>query len=366
MSKQKERLKKIDDFFDHVSTHLSFSKINPKNSDQVRSRFLKRMYTPVFEYDPLPHLNILKGILEVMQINGESQIEKIFEKKRKELLLKLALLQSRGTEDFAKYSAKIYPPPNKQLIETAKNILTLPKSPKDERIPRKDAVKHIRAGIKLLGLDWKVRNKNLVASAEVNPQNKTVYLRKGERFAKNFTKRLVIHEIGTHVVRAENASLQQYKLFRNGFPSYLETEEGLAAYNEYSHNLMTTSVLKNYAGRVLAIHYALNHDFKQTYKYMRTYFGKKTALKLTLRAKRGLPDGKTKGAYTKDAVYLRGFLKVAKYAKRQKGDLNKLYIGKIGLTDLKQLEKIKHKAPKFFPPKSFEEPNQNIKKLLKL
>ena len=207
----------------------------------------------------------------------------------------------------------------------------------------------IRLAFKTLGFNWRLLNKDLITSARVNPLKQTLELRKKERFSEKYVRRLIVHEIGTHAVRAENGRLQPLLVFLHGLPGYLETEEGLAAYSEYLTGVLDNSTLRNYAGRVAAIHHALSHDFLSTYKHMKKFFRDKIAWKLTLRAKRGLKDTSLPGAYTKDVIYLRGFLAVKKYIQKG-GDITKLYVGKIGLKDVPLLTKIPGIVkPKFLP-----------------
>ena len=50
-----------------------------------------------------------------------------------------------------------------------------------------------------------------------------------------------------------------------------------------------------------------------------------------------MSDTSSKGAYTKDAVYLKGFFDVLNFAKKH--DIDELYIGKVGISDLPLLKK---------------------------
>jgi uncharacterized protein (TIGR02421 family) len=374
-SSSADRLQKIDAFFNHISAHLSFSAINPSNAAQIDLKILKSKKNITFEYEQLPELAGLISLLEVIEFT-HSPFEQIFAKKRDELILKLRLLESRGTVSFSKTSSQLYARPSKQLLKIAQIILeTLPNN-KNERaklqklksiisakiltsqtdvkyLTRKEAKKFLENCLSSLGLDWSVKIRKQIVSAEVDVAKKTIFLESKDRFLENYIHRLAIHEIGTHVLRAENGALQKYNIFLHGFAQYLETEEGLAAYNEYTHSVMTNAILRNYAGRVLAIDYAMTHSFYETYEYLSTFFTQSAALKLTLRVKRGLVDMYSHGAYTKDASYLRGFLAVLEFAKKHNSDVSALYIGKIGIADLEGLSLIKTEysiiEPKYLP-----------------
>jgi hypothetical protein len=188
-------------------------------------------------------------------------------------------------------------------------------------------------------IKWKVREKDMVAGAAVNSKSKTLYLNKNRSFTESDVGRLIEHEINTHIIRAENGAKKSKKMFKYGFPRYLETEEGLAAYNEYKSGLLSPKILKIYAGRVLAVHLALKNSFSFVYNSLLDYFPKGEAWILTLRAKRGLMNASKPGAFTKDYLYLQGFLKVKGYVEGG-GDIKKLYVGKIGVEHVPLLEYI--------------------------
>jgi len=119
-------------------------------------------------------------------------------------------------------------------------------------------------------------------------------------------------------------------MFEFGFPWYLDTEEGFAAYNEFKCGLLSPKILRNYAGRVIANHLSLSNSFSRVYNHLLEYFTRQDAWNLTLRSKRGLTNTALPGAFTKDHLYLKGFLKVKEFADSG-GDMKKLYVGKIGI-----------------------------------
>ena len=139
-----------------------------------------------------------------------------------------------------------------------------------------------------------------------------------------------MHEIGTHIKRAENAKEQKLKLFKIGFPYYLATEEGLAAYNEEIAGVHNNNILRQYAGRVIAVDLALKNAFNVVYTTLQQYFTDFEAFTITLRVKRGLKNTQQPGSYTKDHVYLKGLYAVKDFV-RKGGNIKDLYIGKIGI-----------------------------------
>lgn len=333
------RIKRMDSLFSLIGDQINFSAITPRNVAKERKQFLKHKgtYNPQFEYREIDEtFDDYKHILKEMFF-GETKLDKVFDNRKKELIKKIELLQSIGTDKFVIASNKLYKAPEEELVNTAYNILKLPPSSKAKKISRKEAITLLRKVFNTLELKYSINSVDIVTSANVSTEKKRLELKKRERFSEDYTKRLIVHEIGTHVLRTENGNLQNLKIFRTGFANYLETEEGIAAYNEYRSGLMTNSILRNYAGRIIAINHALENDFASTYKHLRKYFKDKTAWKLTLRAKRGITNTKEKGAYTKDVVYLRGFLKILKFT--ENNDIAELYVGKVGLEHLPLFKK---------------------------
>ncbi len=333
------RIKRMDSLFSLIGDQIGFSAITPINVEKERKTFIKNKgaYNPQFEYEKIDEtFDDYKHILKEMSF-GETTIEKLYDQRKKELIKKIELLQQIGSEKFSTTSMKLYKGPEEELVKTAYSILQLPPSSKAKKIPRREAITLLRKVFNALQLKYTITSIGIITSANVSTEKRLLELKKRERFSEDYTKRLIVHEIGTHVLRTENGLLQELKIFRTGFPDYIETEEGIAAYNEYRTGLMTNSILRNYAGRVIAVHYALVNDFMSTYKHLRKFFQEKTAWKLTLRAKRGIGDTAQKGAYTKDAVYLRGFLKILKFTEQH--DIAELYVGKIGIQHVSLLEK---------------------------
>ncbi|MFH0837758.1 MAG: tyrosine/phenylalanine carboxypeptidase domain-containing protein, partial [Patescibacteria group bacterium] len=75
----------------------------------------------------------------------------------------------------------------------------------------------------------------------------------------------------------------------------------------------------------------------------------RSAWRVALKAKRGLGDTGKPGAFTKDFVYYKGYKMVKDFAAKG-GDLRDLYYGKINLSDLEIVKKVKGlKSPIYLP-----------------
>jgi uncharacterized protein (TIGR02421 family) len=351
-----KRIHNFDNFFAYVSSVIESTSLSPINATSEKLKFLKMGKNPVFCYKSVSqNLLDLRCILTEIKF-GKSDIELVYEKKRLSLINKIDLNLRVGTNDFSVASQKIYPAPDDKLVKTSYEILKLVKAKRSKRISRVLTIKLIKNAFAILGIkNWKIASKDIVTSAQVQASTRTFFLRKNERFYASYVKRLIVHEIGTHVVRYENGNRQMLRIFSNGFSNRLETEEGLAVYSEFAAGLLTTSMLRNYAGRVVAVNFALNHGFKATYTHLCKYFKPKTALKLTSRVKRGLMDTSKKGAYTKDVIYLRGFFRVFEYVESGE-DLSALFVGRIGIEDVSvvnKFEKLGYVTPPEYVPEYF-------------
>ena len=145
-------------------------------------------------------------------------------------------------------------------------------------------------------------------------------------------KRLIAHEIEGHVYRYENGLLQPYSVFSRGLSKEsLETDEGLAIVVEQKEKLNADNQLREYAGRVLAVDIASKKNFYETFKSLVNHFSKEDAFTITLRVKRGLHKQSEPGAFTKDALYLKGFLAVSKFLEDH--DMRQLYYGRYSVYD---------------------------------
>ncbi len=337
-----DHLKYTDLKLDEISKNLSFNAINPINAQEEKERFFSRpFYNPQFEYAPYrSSINSLRSTLENIKTD-HSAMGRLFEHTRQNYLTHIDMIKARGTDEFTYQSRRLYGSPDNFLGMNAEVLAKLKIAPSHGKKPltSNQVEKRLKFAFMNYGFDWNVAQKQMIACAAVKTSKRTLYIKKNSSFDSQFVKRLIVHEIGTHAVRFENGLSQPYALFSRGFPGYLMTEEGLAVVNEERHCCLNNVLLKTYAGRVLAIQKALVSSFSETYSYMRRYFSKEAAWRLTLRAKRGLGDTSQPGALTKDMLYLKGYLKVKEFIRRR-GSLSSLYYGKLGIEHVNVLKKI--------------------------
>ncbi|HLD15208.1 MAG TPA: tyrosine/phenylalanine carboxypeptidase domain-containing protein [Candidatus Nanoarchaeia archaeon] len=330
----------IDRQLAFIHKKISSSHNNPLNLEIEKKKVLKdKTYNPVFYYEKnILNYDTFKN--ELNKIKSDSSVfGKLLKAKADELAKKIDLIKSVGSSSFSSNAVKLYGKPSPDLVKHANKFLDLENEFMPEGYNGISAIKKFLDSFLMYGMRWQVKHKEMIVGASFNVSKNILYINKNRKFTDHELKRLVVHEIGTHITRAENAKKQKYKLFLIGFPDYLSTEEGLAVYNEEKAGLLTNNIVKHYAGRVAAVDIALKNSFSTVYNSLLEFFPKEIAWNLTLRAKRGISNTSLPGAYSKDYVYLKGYYDVKNFVKRR-GNLKDLYIGKIGIQHVNLIKQL--------------------------
>ena len=313
---------------------LKLKYINPINQLSEKKKFFSsNNYNPKFKYLP-KNLKLGRYRKQLESLYNETELN-LFRSKIRKLIIWINLLDSVGRENFSQNSILYYSRPSPKLVKEAKKLL---------RLKEEDESKELNSGEVMGILDRELKKfpgwiskeaQNLGSKIDNVTLERTIYVKQGELFSKEDVKRLIVHEIEVHTKRAFNGAKQECKIFEYGTANYEETEEGLAVYTEEKNKLLQDKTLKNYAGRVLAVDLALKYSFRKTFFELNKYFSDNDAYHLTLRAKRGLKDASKQGAFTKDLIYLKGYMELKSYLKNNPKDLEILFKGKIGIKDLK-------------------------------
>lgn len=338
--------------------------LNPLNLETEKAAFLRdKKYNPQFVYpdlkfDPFRLRERLKSI-----VCDDSVLGGIFKAKRDEILKKLSLVEHIGTDAFSYKSIELFGCPDEVLLTSAREYLKGKPARflSDElNINCEQAVSILEGVLKKYGLvNWKVKvNESMVSDCMAGKEN-ILFIRKGAMFSDYRIKMLVVHEIETHVLTAENGNLQPYKIFGRGLAGYLETQEGLAVRNQtmlgdkdmefcirktaYSKAQGFLALMeRNYwpALSVLAVSEAFNKSFREVVDFVCNLgFSFDRAFRVAVKVKRGLEDTSLKGAFTKDYLYFKGFEAVKEFESKG-GDIKDLYIGKFNLKDLELIRKV--------------------------
>lgn len=316
--------------------------INPVNEDQEKERFLRgEVDEPAFEYrtpdyDPGKIEDELTGAEEHVPEGG---LGRIYEKTLDELRQLNRIVANLGDEETVKEASRaVYGEPGEELVETAKTILqNVP--PRDrEKVVGTDAIKEqveqVIDDLDMEGWNVEYKDKSIVS---VKASDKTIYVpdpAKGITYPEGEAARTAVHEVLSHVLRAEDGYSQDYDVFGIGVGGYHATDEGLAITMEYLTGNGDDQLLREYALRTLAVDGA-NRDepFRSTFERLREHGADEDqAWDLTKRAYRG-------GGFIKDHIYLEGLIEVSSSLHSEE-DLEKLYVGKVGLQDMDLVDEL--------------------------
>ncbi|MGI6423397.1 MAG: tyrosine/phenylalanine carboxypeptidase domain-containing protein [Candidatus Dojkabacteria bacterium] len=348
------RPKKTSMRLEEVTKQLSQLKIplsyvfTPINLKVEKEKFLQSdTYEPQFQYrvvknhneEILKNLSSLKEISDVDPRISDFYIE-LIESKRDSS----DLMHAVGNNDLvSELSYKKYGKPSAPLFRNASRVLRGKvdsyklvdrKRVKGEDLLKYDEIKDAFLVVfKSFGLDdWSVAKSGNIAKggAKVGIKRREVFLDPDIERTKFKLKKTLVHEVGTHVLRAVNGMNSGFEaLSKPTLPSYLDVEEGLAAWNESEMGLLTLRSLKEKAALLWAVYIGESLTFRELYNSLLGIFPKYTAFSITYRVKRGLGDTSYHGIFAKDVVYFRGFRRVKRRLERDKSLYEKLYAGKI-------------------------------------
>lgn len=341
-----ERLQSLELEWEDIEQSYRLSPYNaPSNREQECRQVLMadsagEVYNPQFEYQSPPEYPVAR-IREFMArlIPDQSPLEMLYYDKAFQELLAIRCVQTHCPDVITGASCLAYGLPNHQLLTEAQSILarysTSGVMPVND-MPAEQAAAWMQAALERADIQgWHATPfEPMNATMSVNRLDKQIRIRKDATFAHDALCRLLVHEIGVHVLRYENGVIQPIQLFHNGFTGYIDTEEGLAVYNEENAGVLEADTLRKYAGRVLAAHLALNQSFFEVFQALVPIFGPEMAFEITVRAKRGFTDTAQPGAHTKDIVYLRGYLQVKTHLEQHPEDYPLLFTGKVGVQHL--------------------------------
>jgi uncharacterized protein (TIGR02421 family) len=147
------------------------------------------------------------------------------------------------------------------------------------------------------------------------------------------------------VVTYWNGRAQPFRLLASGLANHDELQEGLAVFTEYLVGGLTPARLKTLAGRVLAAQAVVEGaTFMDTFLLLRNDhgFSARAGYLIAMRVHRG-------GGFIKDAVYLRGLLKVMDYLKAG-GRLETLFVGKMAAEHSPVIEELLRRQVLIPPP----------------
>ncbi|PXW88286.1 uncharacterized protein (TIGR02421 family) [Streptohalobacillus salinus] len=305
--------------------------VNPRNLEQSKKLFFDSNYrkVPQFTYRPLniDAYELKKRLYELPVADiYDISIQRLYKDIIREYAITIDMLAARGTDDFLYNSLRLYGKPDKTDVMNANYIIQ--SYGLDDEAPKTLGKEEVRARFSAALKAWDMGGKltfgkNMAARVMVNSAKKTLIVNEKANFNENDIKLLTQHEIGVHMLTTINANKQPLKFLSLGTPNNVETQEGLAVLSEFLTGTMHINRLKDLAYRVIAVNMMVKgKSFREIFEYLvdEYNFGRDKAFDLTARVMRG-------GGFTKDYLYLRGFIKV--YNQHNAGEsFDHLLIGK--------------------------------------
>ncbi|WP_164549768.1 tyrosine/phenylalanine carboxypeptidase domain-containing protein [Altericroceibacterium xinjiangense] len=268
-------------------------------------------------------------------------IQALLLEKQREIDRQIELVRMRGLDGFIIASIDLFGHVSEQLLQTARDLLeTVPILPPDPKDVGSDA---ICEAARQTVAGYRKRHPDFSCEVIVDPTPGTsLYMAMGNfhvafdfRTAHSRVAPLIEHEIGTHAVTRYNGSRQPLHTLAGGLADYDVLQEGLAVLAEYLAGYLPASRLRTLAGRVVAVHMAVQESKgADIYACLveECRLDSATAFDTAVRAKRG-------GGLTKDALYLKGLAELLAYLSHD-GDLQILFLGKFALKQLHSLERL--------------------------
>ena len=333
---------------------LPLQHLDPINSTEEMEKVAANPnYNPRFQYAAQNEgrLTRMRAQLEQLELPGHG-VGLFFRQARDYLVRRIDLRLNLGID--AHWVEPLYPQAPDRVIALARRILGQPQAsqrPVERMFRASDQVRLVTSRLRQYNLnDWRVEVKANLSATNTDPANRIVNLRADLMYTMEEMKRLVVHEIDTHVLRAANGYCQPYRIFAVGaVPSYLMTEEGLAVVNEERMGYIDHARTRMFAARVTAALAAYTQSFSVVYQeLLEMGFPHAEAYVITRRVKRGLVDTTAPGGYIKDHAYLWGRVLVEEFVLGG-GDLSRLYVGKIALEHVPFVEDLGLMPPRFLP-----------------
>ena len=313
------------------------SYVNPLNTEKEKQRFFAAKYTrdPLFRYPKLKfdpyklHRLFFSQRLERIK---DDDIRKLYQDVIYYYSNMIQCIETIGQDKKFYYnSLRVYGSPTEKDVQNARFILhhadELPTGDMEKVFSPMEAKAYFEDFVQQYDFPLNIKfSTSIAADAMVSNSTRTLFIKKNTRFSKNQLLTLANHEIGVHLVTTYNGLLQPLKIFSNGFPRNVETQEGLAVFSEFMSGALTLKRTKELAYRVLASDSLIKgYTFSDTFDLIHNQYklNRNDAFSITLRAHRG-------GGFTKDRLYLSGLKKVYKRY-QEKCPMDVLLMGKVSM-----------------------------------
>jgi len=313
------------------------SYVNPLNTEKAKHRFFASKYSvdPEFRYPKLKF-----SPYKLHRLFFSQRLERIEDEEIRTMYKEIIYYYSNMVQcietigqkkKFHYNSLRVFGSPREKDVENARFILHYADEPvsgdMEKIFSAEEAKEYFEDFAEQYDFPLNIKfSTHIAAEAMVSNASQSLLIKRNVKFSKNQLLTLANHEIGVHLVTTYNGKEQPLKIFSNGFPKNVETQEGLAVFSEYMSGALTLKRLKELAYRVLASDSLIKgYTFSDTFDLIHNQYklNRNDAFTITLRAHRG-------GGFTKDRLYLSGLRKIYKRY-LQEESMEVLLSGKVSL-----------------------------------
>lgn len=358
ITKYLKELKKIEAHFLRLNEEISLRNQRCLNLESEKTLFFDSLadglvYNPQFVYEEFlidkRSLNASEKLYRNIDLKHDIfSLKKIYKEKLKNFISSVYAHLHWGQPASTDYVVQVKGKPSWFLLQQAKSYCRNYKT----KLVKRRKIKAEILGKKLqayvldkTGEELELRyTSGMPSKVNISPFHHTLDINPEAKLFQRDVERLKAHEIDVHFMRYFNAKKLDFHIFEVGTAHYLETEEGLAVYNEDRLGVLKKSQMFLYAGRVIAAYYTLKKSFYEIFNILKSYgFKDNDAFNITFRVKRNICDTSQAGGFTKDYVYFSGYNKIKKYARKHK--IKDLFYGKYAVEDLPKIKKyLKYKG----------------------
>mgnify|MGYP000885262312 CR=1 FL=1 len=249
--------------------------------------------------------------------------------------------KNHTAEHITGHTTKVHGNITPDDVAAAQEVLQRPTDPGQEKtVDAESVAEAMRTCLQRLEIEgWEVVvDPGMAADMSVLGGKHRVKVRADATFAPCAVRQLLVHEIGTHVLRRHRAEGQRTPVARYAVGSAMRTEEGFAVCRENRAGVNFNARDRVYAARVLAVDIALRTGIVDVVDALAEHLDIDTAVGMAVRVKRGLENPHEPGANVKDHVYFTGSRMVEEHLRAHPDDLGLLFATKWPLEELPRVK----------------------------
>ena len=372
---QKKRLENLSELIYRASLKVKILR-HISWPPEVKYQFFKRncQKLPEHSYPKFDSKELDQILLKIDGQLGDTKYDLWLKNKLEDISLSANMLKASGTKTFFDISSKIYGLPSTLIHDGQTKPLDLSEQfyqiinsidktklelSKSSKISSHDVAKQI--SFKVSDYFGEFAPKISVVkhlSAKATATSKKIKIREDGIFYQSDIDQLINHEAFIHVATTINGRKQnKMKILGSNYGAITKTQEGLAVFSEFITGSIDIDRMRRISDRVKAIHMAIDGaNFIEIYRYfVDKGISRNQAFENSRRVFRGgVLSGKF--PFTKDLVYLDGFIRVYNFFRSSisQGKIELLFAGKMELDDLPVVYSMYKDGlvskPSFIPP----------------